>query len=155
MFRSSKWCFQVNSRISKFMMVFPSLCFQVQNSSFQIHIYLFLVIFFISNLVIVFPSKVSKFVITSFFTSNTRGFKFWSSKVCEGGESCEAYSCRLNFDPPQFLSEINDHVTKTHFWSAFKQIKNLILIQFELIKMDQNKVFEQFINQVIMNCSKT
>ena len=42
---------------------------------------------------------------------NTRGSKFWSSKVCEGGESREAYACRLNFDPPQFLFLINDHVT--------------------------------------------
>ena len=84
----------------------------------------------------------------------TRGSKFWSSKVCEGGESREAYACRLNFDPPQFLSEINDHVTKIHFWSAFKSIENLILIQFELMKMDQKRRFERFINHEIMNCSK-
>ena len=76
--------------------------------------------------------------INDIFNIDTRGSKFWSSKVCEGGESREAYACRLNFDPPQFLFEINDHVTKTHFWSAFKRIENLILIQFELIKMDQN-----------------
>ena len=78
---------------------------------------------------------------TSYFWkwgSCTRGSKFWSSKVCEGGESREAYACRLNFDPPQFLFEINDHVTKTHFWSAFKLIENLILIRFEQIKVDQN-----------------
>ena len=64
----------------------------------------------------------------------TRGSKFWSSKVCEGGESREAYECRLTFVPPQFLFEIYDHVTqfvqkptfdplsnwsKTHFWSSF------------------------------------
>ena len=53
-------------------------------------------------------------------------------------ESRGAYACQLNFDPPQFLFEINDHVTKTHFWSAFKLIENLILIQFELMKKDQN-----------------
>ena len=45
----------------------------------------------------------------------TRGSKFWSSKVCEGGESRKAYACRLNFGPPQFLFEINQHVTQTHF----------------------------------------
>ena len=45
---------------------------------------------------------------------------------------------RGNFDPPQFQFEINDHVTKIHFWSAFKLIENLILIQFELMKVDQN-----------------
>ena len=85
----------------------------------------------------------------------TRGSKFWSSKVCEGGESREAYACRLNFDPPQFLFEINDHVTKTHFWSAFKPIENLILIQFGLLKVNQNWVFEQFVVTWLINCSKT
>ena len=39
--------------------------------------------------------------------------KFWSSKVCEGGESREAYECKLNFGPLQFLFEINGHVTQT------------------------------------------
>ena len=85
----------------------------------------------------------------------TRGSKFWSSKVCEGGESRGAYACQLNFDPPQFLTEINDHVTQTHFWSAFKLIENLILIQFELMKVDQKWVFEQFIVTWLINCSKT
>ena len=37
----------------------------------------------------------------------------------------------------QFIFEINDHVTQTHFWSAFKLIENSILIQFEVLKMDQ------------------
>ena len=60
------------------------------------------------------------------FERHTRGSKFWSSKVCEGGESREAYACKLNFGPPQFLFEINDHVTQTHFWSAFKLIENSI-----------------------------
>ena len=68
--------------------------------------------------------------------SSTRGSKFWSSKVCEGGESREAYACRLTFGPLKFLFEINDHVTKTHFWSAFKLIENSILIQFEVMKVE-------------------
>ena len=55
---------------------------------------------------------------------NTRGSNFWSSKVCEGGESREAYACRLTFGPPQCLFEINDHVTETHFWLNFKLIEN-------------------------------
>ena len=63
------------------------------------------------------------------------GSKFWSSKVCEEGESRGAYACRLTFDPTQFFSEINDHVTQTHFWSVFKLIENSILIQFELMKV--------------------
>jgi len=55
----------------------------------------------------------------------TRGSNFWSSKVCEGGESREAYACRLTFGPPQFLFEIDDHVTQTHFWSVFaKTLRN-------------------------------
>ena len=50
------------------------------------------------------------------------GSNFWSSKVCEGGESRGAYACRLTFDPSKFLIEINDHMSqffsKTHFWST-------------------------------------
>ena len=64
------------------------------------------------------------------FKESTRGSKFWSSKVYEGGESREAYAFRLNFGPPQFLFERNDHVTKIHFWSAFKLIENSILVHF-------------------------
>ena len=90
------------------------------------------------------PRLISVTIFHIAFHSHTRGYKFWSSKVCEGGESRGAYACRLNFDPPQFPFEINDYVTKTHFWSAFKLIENLILIQFELMKVDQNWVFEQF-----------
>ena len=68
-----------------------------------------------------FDDKIWTFLRNSpYFIANTRGSKFWSSKVCEGGESREAYACELNFDPLQFLFEINDHVTKTHFWSVFK-----------------------------------
>ena len=73
---------------------------------------------------------------------STRGSKFWSSKVCEWGESRGAYACQLTFDPPQFLFEISDHVTqfvrkltfdppsivrtgsKLSFRSVWKRIKN-------------------------------
>ena len=64
---------------------------------------------------------------------NYAGSNFWSSKVCEEGESRGANACRLTFDPTQFFSEINDHVTQTHFWSVFKLIENSILIQFEVM----------------------
>ena len=40
----------------------------------------------------------------------TRGSKFWSSKVCEGGESREAYACRLNFDPNKFLFDCSNWI---------------------------------------------
>ena len=46
---------------------------------------------------------------------------------------------------------ISFRVTKTQFWSAFKQIENSLLVQFELMKVDQKCVFEQFINQVTLN----
>ena len=103
----------------------------------------------------VLPKRQNRKDISQFHDKPTRGSKFWSSKVCEGGESREAYACKLNFDPPKFLYEINDHVTKTHFWSAFKPIENLILIQFEQIKVDQKWVFEQFMVTWLINCSKT
>ena len=61
----------------------------------------------------------------------TRGSNFWSSKVCEGGESREAYACKPTFGPSQVLFKINDHVTQTYFWSTFKLIENSLLIQFE------------------------
>ena len=54
----------------------------------------------------------------------TRGSKFWSSKVCEGGESCEAYACRLNFDPPEFHFKINDHVTQFVRKPTFDPLSN-------------------------------
>ena len=66
--------------------------------------------------------------------TDTRGSNFWSSKVCEKGESRDAYTSLLIH--PNF-SEINDHVTQTHFWSALKLIENLLLVQFELMKVDQ------------------
>ena len=49
---------------------------------------------------------------------------FWSSKVCEGGESREAYACRLTFGPPQFLFEINDHVTQFVRTPTFGPLSN-------------------------------
>ena len=49
------------------------------------------------------------------FLTPTRGSKFWSIKVCEGGESRRVYAGRLTFDPPRFLFEINDHVNQIHF----------------------------------------
>ena len=52
------------------------------------------------------------------------GSNFWSSKVCEGGESREAYACKLTFGPPQFLFEINDHVTKTLTFISSNRIIN-------------------------------
>ena len=64
-----------------------------------------------------------------------------------GGESRGAYACRLTFDPPQFLIEIYDHVTQ------FVR-KPPLLIQFELMKVDQNWVFEQFMVTLLINCSK-
>ena len=82
-------------------------------------------------------SNITTQLSVSSTTKTTRGSKFWSSKVCEGGESREAYACRLNFGPPQFLFEIKDHVTQTHFWSAFRLIENSLLVQFELMKVDQ------------------
>ena len=54
------------------------------------------------------------------------------------------------FGLAEFLFKINDHVTRTHFWSAFKLIKNSFLVQFEPMKF-----FEQLMNHVTMNCSKT
>ena len=51
-------------------------------------------------------------------------------KYVKESESREAYACRLNFGPVQFLFEINDHVTKT-------LIENSLLVQFELMKVDQ------------------
>ena len=38
--------------------------------------------------------------------------------------------------PPIF--EVNDHVTQTYFWSTFILIENSLLVQFELMKVDQN-----------------
>ena len=74
----------------------------------------------------------------------TRGYDFWSSKVCGGGESREAYACRLTFDPLKILFEINEHVTQ------FVQNPLLVRFEFELIKVDQKWVFEQ-IELVIIN----
>ena len=82
----------------------------------------------------------------------TRGSNFWSSKVCEGGESREAYACRLTFGPPQFLFEIDDHVTQTHFWSAFKLIENSLLVQFELMKSEFSN---SYILNILMGRSRT
>ena len=65
----------------------------------------------------------------------TGEFNFWSSKVCEGGES---RVCKLTFGPPQFLFEIYDLGTQTYFWSTFKLIENSLSVQFELLKVDQN-----------------
>ena len=56
--------------------------------------------------------------------ATTRGSKFWSSKVCEGGESREAYACQLNFDPPEFLFEIKDHVTQVVRKPNFDPLSN-------------------------------
>ena len=65
------------------------------------------------------------------------GPTFGPVKYVKESESREAYACRLTFGPPQFLFEINDHVTQTYFWSAFKLIENSLLVQFELMKVDQ------------------
>ena len=73
-------------------------------------------------------SLSSKYPVAQTGRCTARGSKFWSSKVCEGGESRGEYACRLNFDPPQFLFEINDHVTQTHFWSVFEQFMVMWLI---------------------------
>ena len=61
---------------------------------------------------------------------NPRNFLPEHSLILRGGP---------NFDPVKYVKEVS-HVkhTKTHFWSAFKLTENLILIQFELMKMDQN-----------------
>ena len=56
----------------------------------------------------------------------TQGSKFWSSKVCEGGESREAYACQLNFDPTDFSSKLM--IT----WLDF--FENLILIRFQTVR---------------------
>ena len=81
-----------------------------------------------------FHSQLNEFTIELAHYSLTGGE---CSKVCEGGESREAFACKLNFGPPQFLFEINDHVTQTHFWSTFKLIENSVLVQFEPMKVDQ------------------
>ena len=54
---------------------------------------------------------------------------------------------RPTFDPPQFLFE------KMITW--LNLFEDPLLIKFELMKVDQNWVFEQFINHVPMNCSET
>ena len=73
------------------------------------------------------------------------GVQIWSSEVCEGGESREAYACKLIFGPPQFLFEINDHVTQTHFWSTSKLIENALLIQFEVMKAISLKADQKWV----------
>ena len=52
------------------------------------------------------------------------GPTFGPVKYVKESESREAYACKLTFGPPQFLFEINDHVTQTYFWSAFKLFEN-------------------------------
>jgi len=83
------------------------------------------------------------------------GPTFGPVKYVKESESREAYACRLTFGPPQFLFESNDHVTQMYFWSAFKLIENSLFVQFELMKVDQKWVFEEFINHMTMNCWKT
>ena len=54
-------------------------------------------------------------------------------------KSRDAYACRFTFGLPEFLLEINDHVNL-----AFGLFENPLLAQFEQMKVDQKRNFEQF-----------
>ena len=59
----------------------------------------------------------TKFVSGTFNMAKLINNTYNNFNVCEGGESREVYACKLTFGPPQFLFELNNHVTQTHFWS--------------------------------------
>ena len=48
----------------------------------------------------------------------------------DGGESREAYARRFTFDPPEFLFEINDHVTQFVRKPAFDPLSTCSKIHF-------------------------
>ena len=73
-----------------------------------------------------------------------------------------------NFGPVKYVKEVS-HLEHMHadsllihlnfFWKLtitwLNFFENSLLIRFELMEVDQKWVFDQFINHVIMNCSKT
>ena len=72
---------------------------------------------------------------------------------CVTWSICNSVLIHPNFCSKLMITWLN--LFKTHFWSAFKLIENSLLIQFELMKVDQKWVFEQFIDHVTMNYSIT
>ena len=69
--------------------------------------------------------------------SITRGYNFWSTKVCEGGESREAYACRLIFDPPEFLFEINNQVTQFVRKPTFIRLQTDQILTFDPVRTNE------------------
>ena len=66
--------------------------------------------------------------------------------------SSSEFAC-LNFGKSKFIFEINDHMIEFCIWCTFELSKNLLLVQFIQMKVDQKRNFEQYINHVMMNSS--
>ena len=105
MFSSSKWCFQVNSNVSKWRMLFSSMCFQFDYSISKI---------------ILFLSYISKFTNTGPGPVDPARHDLGFRKISKNNQNQSKEAIETQFEK---LNELNDLI---NVFKSGKEIRHLL-----------------------------